>query len=120
MIDNVFADLENMFYLLSKLSTVTKWKMYENNMRPYDYRNACFYCINAFCCKITHLLINILRILSKLIIYPLIMCLSIVIILPSCFLLLIVRMNKVETTHKAMAIRDAIIEAEHCCKRFYR
>eukprot|EP01084_Bolivina_argentea_P201622 344618_1 len=88
LIDNIFADLENMFYLLSSLVI-----MFE--MRYNEY------------------IINIFKFLvSFFIIYPLIIIICIVIILPSLFFLLIVRMNKVETTTKDLNIREIELEKE--------
>ena len=48
------------------------------------------------------------------------MIVSIFIILPSCYLLLIVRMNKIETNIKNMSQRQQVLARESCVKRFYR
>ncbi|ETO35796.1 hypothetical protein RFI_01267 [Reticulomyxa filosa] len=52
--------------------------------------------------------------------YPLIMAMSICVTLPSCYLLLIFRMNKVEMDHKGVSRRQAVIEAETRQKRCQR
>ena len=73
------------------------------------------------CKLLCTLFVNIFyKLLFRTIIYPCVMFISILLILPSCYLLLIVRMAKVETTTKAMAHRERVISAEPKCKRCIR
>ena len=99
LIDNVFGDLENMFYLLSDL-------IYAVMMKPMD--GLCDFIWNLF------------RFIAWFIVYPLVFAVAMIVILPSCFFLLIVRMSKIESDTKQVAIRQDIIENETCCQRMVR
>eukprot|EP01083_Nonionella_stella_P044385 119504_1 len=96
LIDNVFADLENMFYLLSDLVYLGMNKG----------RNICIYVLKL--------------VLEILVIYPLVVIISVLMVLPSCFFLLFVRMNKIESDVQQVAVRQAIIESEKCMQRLCR
>eukprot|EP01083_Nonionella_stella_P014292 40175_1 len=99
LIDNVFADLENMFYLLSDM-------IYYVMLDTMD--SAC----NIIC--------NIFRFVAWFIVYPLVFVLCTVVVLPSCIFLLIVRMNKIETDTTNVEMRELVIEHETCCERMVR
>eukprot|EP01083_Nonionella_stella_P151199 482829_1 len=99
LIDNVFGDLENMFYLLSDL-------VYMVMMRTMDSLCDC--------------LLNVFRFIAWFVVYPLVFALSLVVVLPSCIFLLIVRMSKIESDTTQVAIRLGIIETEPCYKRLLR
>ncbi|ETO14454.1 hypothetical protein RFI_22912, partial [Reticulomyxa filosa] len=103
VVDNIFADLENAYYLLADAASSTELVPY------YYYGSVCIYTCVLFC-----------KLLSKVILYPIIMALSVVVTLPSCYFLLIVRMNKVETDTKEVAHREIVLESESCCKRMKR
>lgn len=85
LIDNVFADLENMFYLLSDLVYHVMWREVKR------------------CCDV---LVNMLRVIAWFVVYPLIFAAAMVVVLPSCILLLVVRMSKIESDTKQVAIRQ--------------
>eukprot|EP01083_Nonionella_stella_P273724 928837_1 len=96
LIDNVFADLENLFYLLSDLVYLGMNKG----------KNICIYVLQL--------------VLEILLIYPLVVIISVLMVLPSCFFLLFVRMNKIESDVQQVAVRQGIIESEKCMQRLCR
>ena len=65
-------------------------------------------------------ILNFLRFIGWFIVYPLIVCVALIVILPSCIFLLIVRMSKIESDEKMVAIREYVIEHETCCQRIFR
>ncbi len=100
VIDNVFGDLESMFYLMARGISSFSWKASKSLKR---------------------FLWNLLTLFFRIVLlYPLTMIWSVLVVLPSVYLLLIVRMNKVETKSKAMEARAEIIEKESAWKRFKR
>eukprot|EP01083_Nonionella_stella_P252341 869561_1 len=99
LIDNVFGDLENMFYLLSDL-------VYFVMMRTMD---TCCDCI-----------LNLFRFIGWFVVYPLVFVLSLIVILPSCIFLLIVRYSKIEVDTTQVAIRLDLIEKEKWYQRLMR
>ena len=94
LIDGVFADLENLFYLLSSA-------LFRLTASPQ----------HGMCVKRAKLLLLVL------LVYPLVLLLCVVTIFPSLFLLLGVRVNKIETDTKQLNVRRAVLEAESKCKR---
>ena len=91
LIDNVFTDLENMFYLLAELLLNIELNSIDND--DINGRDKC--CI---------IMMNIFKILATPFVYLLVFV-ALFVILPSCIFLLIVRMNKAEVTSKNVAIR---------------
>eukprot|EP01083_Nonionella_stella_P136672 416004_1 len=101
LVDNVFTDLENMFYLLSKTLTVLrlKWNHNQNIV------------VNMF--------LNVVKFIGLyLVMYPLIIVLCIITVLPSLFFLLVVRMNKIETDTKQLHIRGMVLDEETFCQLY--
>ena len=97
LIDGVFADLENLFYVLSDA-------LFRISASPQH--NAC---------------VNLAKLLLRvLVVYPLVLALCVVTVFPSLFLLLIVRVNKIETDTKQLNVRQAVLAAESKCKRCCR
>eukprot|EP01084_Bolivina_argentea_P213675 362819_1 len=108
-IDNIFADLENLFYILARIiypchcyySVCCSDNMYIGL--------TCFFCFHIF-----------EKLAVIFIFYPLVFIISLVIILPSCIFLLIVRASKVETDTKDLKQREEVLAHETCCQRFKR
>eukprot|EP01083_Nonionella_stella_P045119 121287_1 len=138
LIDNVFGDLENMFYLLAQLLVVIQTKPLtkqieiktteedqkalmkntnETTSQDIQQKIETEYTCGEKC-KIIGM--NVLKIVMTPFAYLLVVIVAIFVILPSCFFLLIVRMNKVETTTKYVRIREIQLEKETKCQRFTR
>eukprot|EP01083_Nonionella_stella_P004662 13544_1 len=108
LVDNIFTDLENIFYLLSKL--IVKFDPLLDKDMQSIYNHS----------KFQYVLLFIAMLVINIIIYAFIIVVTLVIILPSCFFLLVVRMQKIEIDTDALADRDAQLITETCCQRLYR
>eukprot|EP01083_Nonionella_stella_P023362 64645_1 len=109
LIDNIFADLENMFYLLSAF------------VIKFEYISVEEYKVDRQYTLMQFIGLNICKALGNLIIiYPLILIICVVIILPSLFVLLIVRMNKIETDTKDLIEREMVLMDETKWQRCMR
>eukprot|EP01083_Nonionella_stella_P219768 786866_1 len=98
LMDNIFADLENLFYILSYLAFVCQLHTITS-------------CIS--------LLQYIFKVLIGLcVVYPLIVLVSLVVILPSSFFILMVRVHKIENDISELRFRFTIIMRMICCQRF--
>ena len=61
--------------------------------------------MDGFC----NLSLNILRFASWFIVYPVVFAMAMIVVLPSCIFLLVVRMSKIETDTEQIAIIRGII-----------
>eukprot|EP01083_Nonionella_stella_P143560 446453_1 len=126
LIDNVFADLENMFYLLSSL--LLKIELQSLNKPNIEIQTDNDTDTNDLDPVVSHkkqssfniVFMNLLKILITPLVYLLVIIVAVFVILPSCFFLLIVRMNKVETDTVKLAKRAKQIFSETSCQRFMR
>ena len=105
LVDNIFTDLENLFYILASI--------------VYMCRFVCKY-RHKFAEMCGIILKNIAKFIGMFVVYPVIIIICLVIVLPSCIFLLIVRMSTIEVDTTKLDERETVLESETCCQRFLR